>query len=410
MTVRPRWLEVVGLAYILGVLLLALKGIVMPWFGSMPSPESGASELALLGWTGAVVLLLVGWRGDLAVRQWQLVAAVAAWCATPALSMVMHGSLQDSRFWSVAFASVGVAAAGAVLSAQTVRRLMYGLGWFFGWGSVLAGVSELVWGRPGVLVVDGDRFAQWLSRLGLDVEQVTSLNGLMGGRIFVGMTCAVLLVYVVRTMTGHATPAWMWVMPLGLVLAAAWSFARVGWSAIALGLLAALLPWERIRAGWLAATLLVVALAPLALLLTVGSGWIPDGTTRWRFDLWDKYLGDPGMLGPFGIGPQNPPDWIRGHAHQQFLESQATGGWLATAGLVAFLILGALAARAAASLDNRAAIAVLFAAVAIFQSDVITFAPTFLSLNNASVLVVVVVLSSARVVVPARRSEGVAVA
>ena len=403
MTGRTRWPEWLALAYILAILLLTLKNVLTFGEGSIISPDAaarGASGLALLGWTGVFVLVLTAWRGDITGRQWQLVAAVGAWCATPALSMVMHGSLQDPRFWSVAFVSVGVAAAGGVLSAETLRVLMYGLGWFFGWGSVLAGISDAVWGWPDVLISGGDRFSQWLSRVGLDVEQVTSLNGLMGGRIFVGMTCAVLLVYAVRTMAGRATPAWMWAMPVGLGLAAAWSFARVGWSAIVVGLIAALLPWERIKAWWLAAALLVAAVVPLALLLTVGSAWIPDGTTRWRFDLWSKYLSDPAMLGPFGIGPQNPPDWVRGHAHQQLLESQATGGWLAIAGVVGFLILGALAVRGAASRDNRAGVAVLFAAVAIFQIDVVTFAPTFANLNNAFVLIVVVVVSSARV--PAR--------
>jgi hypothetical protein len=399
-TTRPRWLEGVGLAYILAVILAALANVVVPWIRSIPSPAAsgqGGPALALLGWTGAAVLVVAIWRGDLTVRQWQLIAAVAAWCVTPALSMVMHGSLQDSRFWSVAVASVGVAAAGSVLSAQTMRRLMYGLGWFFGWGSVLAGISDLVWGRPDVLIVEGDRLGQWLSRLGIDVEEVTSLNGLMGGRIFVGMTCAVLLVYTVRAMSGRATPPWMWAMPVGLVVAATWSVARVGWSAMVVGLIAALLPWERIKAWWLATVLLVAAVMPLVLLAAFGSAWITDGTTRWRFDLWDTYLADASVLAPFGIGPQNPPDWIRGHAHQQVLESQATGGWLALAGLVMFLILGALAVRSAASTDNRAGIAVLFAAVAIFQLDVVTFAPTFTNLNNAFVLIIVVVVSSARV-------------
>ncbi|TXH41565.1 MAG: O-antigen ligase domain-containing protein [Actinobacteria bacterium] len=411
---RPHWLEGVGLAYILAVLLQGLLNIVIPWFGWMTPPDSRGPVipgLVLLGWAGVVVLVLVVWRGDLTARQWHLVVAVAAWCATPALSMVLHGSLQDTRFWPVAFTSVTVAAAGAVLSARTVRRLMYCLGWFFGWGSVLAGISDVVWGWPEVLVLDADRFAQWLAILGIDVDEVASLNGLVGGRIFLGMTCAVLLVYVVRAMTGRATPAWMWAMPVGLALAAMWSFARVGWFAILVGLLAALLPWERIRSWWLTVALLVLAIVPLVLLLTVGSKWIPDGTTRWRFDLWDEYLADPAMLGPFGIGPQNPPDWVRGHAHQQFLESQATGGWLAIAGLVGFLILGAVSVRAAAYTDNRAAIAVLFAAVAIFQIDVVTFAPTFVNLNNAFVLIVVVVLSSARVHadVQSHRHETVAI-
>ena len=41
-------------------------------------------------------------------------------------------------------------------------------------------------------------------------------------------------------------------------------------------------------------------------------------------------------------------------------EAQATGGWLSLAGCVAFLVLACFAARRAADVDNRTAIAVLF--------------------------------------------------
>ncbi len=400
MKVADRWLEWVGVAYIVLVLTLSLNVVRSGWSGWAPgiealSEDRGATGLAIAGWAGAAVLLTAAWRGGLSALQWWIVASVAAWTVTPAISMVMHGSLQDARLWSVAFASVGVAAAGALVTADALRLMMYGLGWFFGWGSVLAGVSCLATGWPNVLGEGTDRYGGWLSVFGLELGDVRYLNGLTAGRIFVGMTCAVLLVYSVRTMLARSTPRWMWVMPIGLVLAAVWSFARVGWYSVTAGLIAALLPWERIKSWFLSSALLAATLVPLALLLALGSEWMPDSTTRWRFDLWDEYLADSAMLGPFGIGPQNPPDWVRGHAHQQFLESQATGGWLAIAGLVAFLVLGAIAVRAAAHTDNRAGIAVLFAAVAIFQIDVITFAPTFANLNNAFVLVVVVVVSTA---------------
>ena len=51
-------------------------------------------------------------------------------------------------FWSVTVSSVSVAVAGALVPLRLLSRLILGFGWFFGWGSVLAGISDLVFGWP----------------------------------------------------------------------------------------------------------------------------------------------------------------------------------------------------------------------------------------------------------------------
>lgn len=402
---RPKWVEFLGIGYVLLALLVILNVVTSGWGPPALGADSwvdqqGSTGLALTAWIGLGVSLVAARWGQLVDRQWQLAGVVGLWCGMPAISMVLHGSLEDGRYWSVALASASLAVSAALISADSLRTLIYGLGWFYGWGSVVSGLADAFFGWPKVLVGGDDRYGRWLSVLGLNVGEVPSLNGLLGGRIFVGMTSAVLLAFVVRIMLGRTTSRWLWLMPLGLLGAVGWSFARVGATATAVGLVAAIIPWERLRKPWLASVLLVVALVPILVGQQVVSEWLPDGTTRWRVDLWHRYLSDPSVLGPFGIGPQVPSDWVTGHAHNQFLESQATGGWLAVTGLTAFLMLGAAVARASALADNRAAIAVLFVAAAIFQVDILTFAPTFASLNSAFVLVVVVIASSAGKSVP----------
>ena len=170
--------------------------------------------------------------------------------------------------------------------------------------------------------------------------------------------------------------------------------------AVAIGLLVTLIPVERLRRafGWTLAGLFALILLPLGL-----SGWlattpITDGTTTWRFDLWQDYLGNVAVWTPFGIGPKPSSPNYADHAHQQFLEALAVGGWLGLAGCVAFVVLAAWVAVRVAGLDNRATLGVVFVMGAIFQVDVVTFSATYAALNNAFVLIVAVIASSAGLV------------
>ncbi len=398
------WLRYVGVGYVLLALFVTFNLVLVAWGppargiaswtwveGALP----GAGGLAFLAWVGVLVIAVGALRGGISRHQWMIIAAVAAWIGSAAVSMVLHGVMSDSRFWSVAVASTAVAVAGALIPFATLKRLLQGLGWFFGWGSVLAGLSDLVFGWPTVLIGD-PRYERWLSVVGINTGDLSSLNGVTPGRVYVGLTCAVLLVFAVRAAPGR----WTWIMSAGLVGATLWSFSRTGVVAIVVGLLVSLIPVERLRNAfaWVLGGLVAVILLPVSISWWLATTPITDGTTTWRFDLWRDYLTNPQVWMPFGNGPQRSVQGVADHAHQQFLEALAVGGWLGLAGCVAFVVLAAWIAVRVAGIDNRATLGVVFAMGAIFQVDVVTFSATYLVLNNAFILIVAVVASAAGLV------------
>lgn len=397
---QPRWVRGIGAGYLLAVLGLGLLTVAAGWglsgLGAWLTPAGqafNAPRLALLGWLGVAVLVLAATRGVPNPHQWWMVAAVGAWLGSTALSMAIHGVLRDGRYWAVAAIGVGVAAAATLLVAIDVRRLLLAMGWLFGWGSVVIGATSVAFEWP-VRLLSEERFARWLGMLGLEVDSFGALGGLTSGRVYAGLTCGLLLVYTVRTLRRGGYRWWMWLSSPALAITVLWSLSRTGLVIVVLGLLAAIAPWERIGIGWLMGAVFAVILTPL-----LASGWLAslkvgDDTVAWRFDLWQTYLGKPQLWSPFGIGPQPFSLDYADHAHQQFLEALATGGWLGVAGVVAFVILGAMAARSAANHDGRAAIAVLFGMAAIFQVDVVTFAAIYSVINNAFVIVVVVLVAA----------------
>ncbi len=399
------WLRYVGVGYVLLALFVTFNLVLVAWgppargVASWTRVEGvlpGTGGLEVLAWVGLVVIALGVVWGGITRHQWALIAAVGTWIGAAAVSMVLHGAMRDVRFWYVAAASVAVAVAGALIPFEALKRLMLGLGWFFGWGSVLAGLSDLAFGWPTVLIEDSPRYGRWLSMVGLSVGEVASLNGVTPGRVYVGLTCAILLVFAVRAAPGR----WTWIMTAGLVVATLWSFSRTGMVAIVVGLLAALIPVQRVRNafGWVLAGLLVVILLPLALSAWLATTPITDGTTVWRFALWQDYLSNPQVWMPFGVGPKPSSLDYADHAHQQFLEALAVGGWVGLAGVVAFVVLAARVAVRVAGVDNRATLGVVFVMGAIFQVDVVTFSATYAVLNNAFILIVAVVLSAAGLV------------
>ena len=395
------WLRYVGLGYVLLALFVTLNLVLVAWGSPARGVVSwtrvegvlpGTGGLAVLAWTGLIVIGLGVVWGAINRYQWALIAAVGVWIGAAAVSMVLHGAMRDVRFWYVAAASVAVAVAGALIPFEALKRLMLGLGWFFGWGSVLTGLSDLAFGWPTVLIGD-PRYERWFSVIGLHTGELASLNGVTPGRVYVGLTCAILLVFAVRVSRGR----WTWIMSAGLVTATLWSFSRTGMVAMVVGLLATLIPVERVRSafGWVLAGLFAVILLPLALSGWLASTPITDGTTTWRFALWQDYLSNPQVWAPFGIGPKPSSVEYADHAHQQLLEALAVGGWLGLAGCVAFVVVAARVAVRVAGLDNRATLGVVFVMGAIFQVDVVTFSATYSVLNNAFILIVAAVVSAA---------------
>jgi hypothetical protein len=338
------------------------------------------------------------WCGSLNSLQWKLVAAVTVWIGATALSMTLNGDLRDNRFWSVAAISGGVTIAGALAGRELMTRGLFGLGWFYGWGSVAVGLSDWLIGWPTVLINDSDRYGRWLSMVGLNVGDVPSLNGVTPGRVYVGLNCAILLVFAARTLHQRRAGWQSWVMPAGLVVAILWSFSRTGIVASVIGLAAALFPYERFKSrrtvAWTVGAVGVVMLLPLTLSSLLLRAPISDGTTRWRFNLWQEYLTTPEIWTPFGRGPRAAsPGWAD-HAHQQILEALAGGGWLGLGGFLAFVVIACMIAISASEWDGRATIAVVFAAAAIFQVDVLTYSANYWTVNNALVLLLTILVAA----------------
>ena len=396
---RP-WERYSGLTYLLLVLFLPLN-VPLVAFG-LPSSrwmlqEAGGHGLALTAGVGAVVVVAAALSHSVDRAQWRFAAAIAAWSGGSALSMLVLGSTTDVRYLYVAMTTTAVSIASALLTPAMTRALFVAAGWLFGWLSVAAGISDLLWDWPRVLVAD-PRLGDLMSSLGLQTAGLGVLNGLSPGRVFLAMNCAVVLVYLVRLRPNRRHHV---VVCVGLAATLLWSFGRVGLLAVTLGFILTLFPWERLRSVWLFSALLAIPVLPL-----VGSRLVQvsDATGQWRFDLWWTYLDNSALWSPFGLGPQAPADPIRGHAHNQVLESLASGGLVSLLGFLAFLWLASSAALRVARSDNRVTMAVAFAASGIFATDVLTFGGSSTVVNSALVLVIIVIAGAMRQPVKATMS------
>ena len=357
------------------------------WLAGEPA---GGRGLALLAACGVAVSLAAVGSHAVSPRQWPLIAALAAWLLGPWLSMVVLGSSYDARYWKIAVSGCAVAFAATVVTANHLAALLRFLGWVFGWGSVIAGVSQLFVGWPVVLIGGDQRHLEWLSTLGISASSTMVLNGLSPGRLFLAMTCGLLLVIVLRQ-GRFGTHRWTTtLLAAGLVLAVLWSAGRVGVMAAGTGLIAAMIPWHR-WPRWVA--FLSAIVIPLAPLVASRAFISPEGSAQWRFDLWSSYFSQTDVWSPFGLGPAEPVVAVRGHAHNQLLESLSGGGWISLGGLLAFLYLALVVARLAE--DNHLTEGIVFAMCGIFAFDVLSFAPSFTSLNTAFVMGVGVVVNAA---------------
>lgn len=403
--VSNRATHLAGIGYILLILALTINRVLDNWgaphvqwlLGSGPGPVGGPG-LAVGGLLGLGMVVVSISRGHASrVQLWMLVA-IGGWMLAPILAMYLHGDIRDPRYWSIAGIGLGLAAASIMVPQDWANRMLLLLGFLYGWGSVFLGVSALVTDTPrNVLSFGGERYSRWLAMLGLDVDvgSVGVNSGFTPGRVYLGLTCGLLLVFSVRTLLTRRYPTWMWLSVPGMAIAILWAFSRTGLLIILVGLVASLIPWERAKSVWLVLAVFGLILVPVALSLLPSSGAVTDGTTVWRFALWRSYLDDGDVWGPFGAGPQMAAPDVADHAHQQLLEAQVVGGWLGLAGCLAFIILFALSAHRCAHMDHRAAIAVLFGMAAIFQLDVVTFANRYETINNAFVLIVVIAVRAA---------------
>ncbi len=397
-TRRAGW---VGLAYLIAVLLVGLNYVVFLWGSPAPSWSGlvtgsglpGGQGLALLAVLGAVSAVYCVRSYPPTRLQTMMIAAVAVWGLGPALSMTLLGTLHDTRIYLVAVIGVCACATASAVPGELLTRLLIVYAWIVGWGSIGAALVQVLTGWPQVLTGEGDpRYSRWLSWVGLDVGGPAALNGVSPGRVFLGMTCAVIAGYLLFAL-GRPRRLSGWLMLLGLLLALLWSFSRAGYLGLGIGICAALIPWSRWRLWVLLAALWAVMMLPLVAGLGLGPAALPEGTFGWRVELWQRYVADTALFSPLGMGPRLPADPVVGHAHQQVLESLATGGWLGLLGFVAFVVVAAAIARESA---RRSVVAVLFASAAMWSIDVFTFSATSYVLNGAFVVLLAVVAGAGR--------------
>lgn len=405
---KPRWHELFGVAYLLlvpaysmGFLLAASGWTRVGVVGFNSGDKPGSNGLTLLAWLGVGVAFSSLISGRPTRRQWQLSGVIGVWIGAVAPVAVVKGQPWDSRYVTFGVIAAAVALAAATPRPEYVRRTLFGMGWVLGWGSVVLGITTVLTGWPGVAIKGDPRFAEWLQMLRLPVSEVYWLNGLSPGRLFLGMSTSLLLVYTVRTVLRRHCPWWCWALPLGLLFSLVWSFSRTGLLAAAVGLLATLLPYERLKgtAGAKAAFAFVgqvaILLVPLLIASTGMARLVSDGTTQSRFEIWRDYLTNGRFWLPLGLGPGEPVIFDADHAHNQLLQSQVLGGWVAVAALLAFLFVASLVAMCVAGRDGRATVGVLFSSAVIFGFDILSPAIRHWSLNTALVVLIAVVVSAA---------------
>ena len=190
-------------------------------------------------------------------------------------------------------------------------------------------------------------------------------------------TCGILLVHTVmlmlRPINNHA---WrMRSMPVGLVSQLAFGVsAEAGLLAAVVGLAAAMLPWERWRSGWpirpLHCSSAAIPWVSLHSLPVSAMARRSGASTR-----GPSACANAQMWAPFGIWvPGLLPTPVTGHAHDQVLESLATGGWHGSRGSAGIPLprgAGRSICRSHRWTGKRRR-TVRYAA-AIFQADVLTF-------------------------------------
>ena len=159
---RPAWLEYVGVGYVLLALFVTLNVVLVAWGPPAPRIAQWLVQEGRLPGAG-------GWEYSVGPARWSsglLPGEVSCrdasgrwsrpWLRGSAPQRLDDGPRTDAGppVLVGGVGSVGVAVAGALISFDVLRPLMVGLGWFFGWGSVLAAVSDLVFGWPTVLIGD----------------------------------------------------------------------------------------------------------------------------------------------------------------------------------------------------------------------------------------------------------------
>lgn len=360
-----------------------------PW--GMP----GLAHFAILS---APVLLFFVSCGEMSGASLTLAALTGAVFVPPSLSSLLAGGSvhPPSLCWAVVLATT--AAAATLVPTRSARRLMFIGGGVWGYANLFVGLVGMLGLVSGPILDPDPRYAQWLHALGVPQwVAVGALGGIGSGRQPMACTLALLLALQVRMLGRGRAPVSVRTQVAcvaGTTIPLLWSLSRTAIVAVAVGLLMAQIPWQRLRIAWatlvLTVGLAILAVLPLAGLLTFAGG--SPGTWQWRLDIWSQLFHQPLFLGPFGLGPDHVIPLGASHTHNSVIEIvtiSGTFGLLVAALMLVYLCHVALCVRPS---DDAAAIAVLATFVMVGQTEMpLNFrSATF----TAQVIVLIVVLGS----------------
>ena len=304
----------------------------------------GVAGLLANGLIGLGILGLALKAGQVGRQQRRALTAVGLMTLPAAISGVVLGSPLTLRSLAISAASLGVVAASMIAGRRLLVILSLAGGAMWTWGSVAVGLLELLQALGISQTIDPDlsgRYREWVGFLGLNVDpSFGALVGLSTGRAVIAETVVLLVLVYLRAVPLFRphVPIWLYTLALsGAVAALSWSLSRVSVIALIVGLSFAFLPWGRLSryrgtAPVLAALFLTVSVVPLVIASLLPAGFATTNTVTWRMSVWSWYLNQPGLLMPFGRGPQFSSLGVS-HPHHQMLETWGTGGLL---GLAAF--------------------------------------------------------------------------
>jgi hypothetical protein len=370
----------------------------------------------------AVALVVAVVRRVPSVLQWVLIGLITAWALTPWVSLGLQQERWEPRYLAIGATTGGVALASTLAGAHLVRWILFTVGSLWVGASVLLGlIASSTSSRvlPGALDLDpSDRYTQWVRGLGLDVPagSIQALVGLSQHRNLLGMLVAVVLVLQlrhvlslgIRSISRYALLGLLAIGPGLSAIALLWTMSRTAILAAIAGVLASLIPIERVRDNrWLLAVglgIVLLASAPL-LMRDALDAVLAGGNLEWRVDVWQQFLAEPGIMSPLGLGPEVLSPKLAAHAHSQVLESLVVGGWVGVSLLVALTVVGAAAAARAAEFDSRAAFACIVTIAIVSQFEVLATPRRMLGLNPAAIIAIAVVVSAAGLVTARDRGQ-----
>lgn len=403
-----------------GTLGLALLWLVVAvemanaiWSSAIGSGAGSPKEFPL-GWVGIAIIGVAGVgvaafmliRGHLTNDQaiWSL--AVLAALVAPAVGALANTGLARTPnvvvtsppvAISLALGGLGLALGLSDAEPARVRRHLFALVSVVSWLNVAAVAARYQVGRPAFTsTIQGpDQLDAILTN---PFSSVGRLSGLFGLPDLLGVTMAVALAFQVRYLAHLASTGRRWTAALLAVVGALptagllwFSYSRWSLAAVVVGLLIALLPWQRFRDGWPPVLLLAGVVVVMAVPAAIGI-WSGIGTTE-RRTLWREVYQQFQTSPVFGLGSTSTTAGLP-NAENQLVESAGQAGWFGIASVLVLVLAAAYAAWRSRRVDGKAGVAVVTTGAVVMGFAVLLPAAADRALPLGLVVLIAVIASS----------------